>query len=163
MPHPESPVTDETLERLPFLQAIIKESLRIGYGLPGPLPRDTPPEGAEFCGVKIPGGFAAAHSHYMYHGNPDVFPDPFSWKPERWLVSDTREMEKHFMPFSRGARMCIGMNLANAELTTTIARLFRRFDFKYAEGFKDENMEWWDFYLPVTKGKLTVQAVERSI
>ena len=46
----------------------------------------------------------------MYHHDPNVFSDPGSFRPERWLVGDTEiiEMEKNMMPFSKGSRQCPG-------------------------------------------------------
>ncbi|KAF3919722.1 hypothetical protein ABW20_dc0106988 [Dactylellina cionopaga] len=163
MPYPRSEVEEETLEQLPVLQACLKESLRFGHGIPGPLPRDVPPNGATVVGHYIPPGGMVMHSHYTYHTNATVFPDPLRWDPTRWLAADTKEIEKYLMPFSRGARICIGMNLAWAELSLTVARLMRRFEVSFAEGFKDEDiLEWRSMFVPVTKGPLKITVKERE-
>ena len=51
-----------------------------------------------------------ASAAHLYHRDPNVFPDPESFRPERWLVGDQElsEMEKNMMPFSRGSRKCPG-------------------------------------------------------
>ncbi|KAF3914190.1 hypothetical protein ABW20_dc0100747 [Dactylellina cionopaga] len=162
MPEPRSEVTEETLERLPFLQACIKESLRFSHGVSNPIARDVPSTGVQLLGYDLPPATTTLNSHYVYHMNPTVFPDPFKWNPERWLAPDTKEMEQYFMPFSRGARICIGLNLAWAELPLTLAKLIRRFEVSYTNDFKDENMEWATFFVPVTKGMLTVTVKERA-
>ncbi|KAK6539376.1 hypothetical protein TWF694_009602 [Orbilia ellipsospora] len=163
MSEPRSEVSEETAQNLPYLQACIKESLRFSLGVAQPLARDVPiSTGATILGHKLPPGTTTMNSHYIYHMNPKVFPDPEKWDPERWLVDDTKEMENYFMPFSRGARICIGLNLAWAELSLVLARVVRRFELSYAEDFKDENMEWGAFFIPVTKGLLTVTMKERS-
>lgn len=49
-------VSSSTLENLPYLKVIVKESLRLSYGPPGRLPRTTPKTGAVLCGQQIPAG-----------------------------------------------------------------------------------------------------------
>lgn len=90
--------------------------------------------------------------------------DPDTFRPERWLenpISEQREMESKFMPFSRGSRACIGINLAYAEAYLITAHLFRRFDISNA-GTTDADMRWKDCFSPVTKGHLKV-AVRESM
>jgi cytochrome P450 len=65
---------------------------------------------------------------YFQHTDPAVFPEPFVYRPERWLDLDestAREMHRNLVPFSRGSRVCIGMHLAWAEVTLMLAALFR--------------------------------------
>ena len=47
----------------------------------------------------------------MYHHDPNIFPEPQIFRPERWLVSDEEfnKLERYMMPFSRGSRMCVAM------------------------------------------------------
>ncbi|EPS45669.1 hypothetical protein H072_339 [Dactylellina haptotyla CBS 200.50] len=165
MPHPTSEVKEEVLDRLPFLQACLKESLRFSHGVSNPLARDVPQTGADILGYNLPPGTITMNSHYVYHTNPTIFPDPLRWNPERWLGPDekVKEMENYFMPFSRGARICIGLNLAKAELLLTLARLIRRFEITYSKDFTDSHMEWVSMFVPVTKGMLTVTAKERIV
>ena len=90
--------------------------------------------------------------------DPHAFHDPEAFRPERWLAdspSDYQELEKKFVPFSRGSRMCIGSNLAYAEFYLTIAHLFRRFDVSN-HGTSETDMQWDDCLAPVTKGHLKV-------
>ncbi|KAF3921535.1 hypothetical protein AA313_de0201857 [Arthrobotrys entomopaga] len=163
MPELRSEVTEEVVQSLPFLHACIKESLRFSLGVAQPLARDVPvATGATILGHQLPPGTITMNSNYIYHMNPKVFPNPEKWDPERWFVEDTKEMENYFMPFSRGARICIGLNLAWAELSLVLAKVVRRFELAYAEDFKHENMEWGAFFIPATKGMLTVTVKERT-
>ncbi|KAK6358699.1 hypothetical protein TWF730_008021 [Orbilia blumenaviensis] len=162
MPTPTSDVKEEVLEGLPFLQACIKESLRFSHGVPGPLPRDVPAGGTTLLGYYLPGGTIVQNSAYTYHTNPTVFPNPDKWDPSRWLVKDTRDMERHFMPFSRGSRICIGMHLAEAELSVALGRFVRRFEVGLMEDVKDSDMEWRAVFVPKTRGMLRVWAKERK-
>jgi cytochrome P450 len=62
---------------------------------------------------------------YFQHTDPDVFPDPYSFLPERWLANVSPQMTRNLVPFARGSRNCIGMNLAMAEINMMLAALFR--------------------------------------
>ncbi|KAK6519832.1 hypothetical protein TWF506_000127 [Arthrobotrys conoides] len=162
MNSPTADVKEEVLDNLPFLQACIKESLRFSHGVPGPLPRDAPAGGATLLGHYLPAGTVILNSAYTYHTNPTVFPNPSKWDPSRWLVEDTRDMERHFIPFSRGSRICIGMHLAEAELSLALGRFVRRFEVGFMEGFEDSDMEWRSVFVPKTKGMLMVWVKERE-
>ena len=50
-------------------------------------------------------------SAHLYHFDANVFAEPETFRPERWLVSDevSKELEKNMMPFSRGSRICAGI------------------------------------------------------
>ncbi|KAF3911928.1 hypothetical protein ABW20_dc0105770 [Dactylellina cionopaga] len=145
LPNPRSEVKEETLEHLPFLQAVIKETFRFSHGVVNPMAPTV-----------------TLSSHYIYHMNPKVFPEPLKWNPERWLAQDTKEMDNYLMPFSRGARICVGVNLAWAELLLTLARLIRRYEISYTDDFTDANMDWVSWFLPITQGMLTVTMKERT-
>lgn len=67
---------DETLEKLPLLNAVINESLRLYSGVPGTTPRVTPPSGATIGGYHIPSGTIVTTQVYTTHRLPEVFPDP---------------------------------------------------------------------------------------
>ncbi|KFH44004.1 Trichodiene oxygenase-like protein [Hapsidospora chrysogenum ATCC 11550] len=64
-------------------------------------------------------------NNYYQHTDPEVFPNPFEWQPERWLPTPTPEMKRNFTVFSRGSRRCPGQSLAMAELTFALATIFR--------------------------------------
>lgn len=59
-PHSSELVGISCLENLPYLRAVVKESLRLSYGAPGRVPRIVPEGGAELCGQQIPGGVSAS-------------------------------------------------------------------------------------------------------
>lgn len=70
-------------------------------------------------------------SLYLIHMDPNIYPSPFDFQPERWLSNPN--LKRYLMPFSRGSRQCLGMNLALAELYYGIALLWRSL-----------RMELWD-------------------
>ncbi|GFF34720.1 trichodiene oxygenase [Aspergillus udagawae] len=128
-PDPEAKMDLVTLEKLPYLTAVIKEGLRLSYGVVGRIPRTVPEPGAEFHGYHVPGGTTVSMSSWMLHRNEDLFPNAEKFDPARWQDPATRNaLEKHLFSFGRGPRQCVGMQLAYAELYITLGRVFRQFD-----------------------------------
>ena len=102
------------LEKLPYFNAVIKETLRI-YG-PGPslLERVVPEAEPSFevLGCHIPPGTTIATQSWSVHRDASVFPSPETYLPDRWLDADEdqlAEMTAHWMPFGSGIRICGGM------------------------------------------------------
>lgn len=108
------------LDALPLLDAIVLETLRLHPAVPGSQPRVTPPpektNNVSLAGyTNLPPGIRIGAQAYSLHRNRDVFPDPESWNPERWLVADTKQTEqmmRWFWPFGSGSRMCVGNHFA---------------------------------------------------
>ncbi|KAF2967401.1 hypothetical protein GQX73_g6156 [Xylaria multiplex] len=123
--YPERKPTWAQLEKLPYLQALIKEGLRLSYGVMHRLPRVSPHQPLQFKEWVIPPGVPVSMSAYLQHTNPDVYPRPFEFVPERWLENVTPEMTKNYVPFAKGSRNCLGMNLVYCELNFVLAALFR--------------------------------------
>jgi cytochrome P450 len=84
--------------------------LRLYAPLPASEPRSLPVD-CVIDGYKIPANTVVSMSPYNLHRNPEVFPDPLVFNPERWLGDGkaVAEMKKWFWAFSSGGRMCIGM------------------------------------------------------
>lgn len=109
-------ITDpRELENLPVLHAIIMETLRLWPSVPGAQPR-VAPESCTIGGYKnIPAGTILQSYASALHRMPDIFPDPWAWKPERWLDASKDEltvMKRWFWGFGSGGRMCIGSHYA---------------------------------------------------
>jgi cytochrome P450 len=122
MPTPGSPIpsTDE-LERLPYLVAVVLESLRVSDSVPGRLARVAPDEDLVYGQYVIPRGTTFGASNWFTHNDPNCFPDPGSFQPERWLGRDAERQRRYLVPFGRGTRMCLGLNLAYAEMYIALA------------------------------------------
>lgn len=88
----------------------------------------------------IPVGVPVSMNIWNTHFNADIFPDPYEYKPERWLQPESKELEKYLVPFGSGSRMCIGMNLSLAEQYLGLAYVFRRFNLKLFETEKKDVM-----------------------
>jgi hypothetical protein len=130
--------TVEAGDRLPYLDAVIKEILRLYAPLPASELRSAPVP-TEIDGYLIPAGTTVSMSPYSLHRNPAIFSDPLKWDPDRWLVNDSEElaqMKKWFWAFSSGGRMCIGIHLAMAEMVALVPAIYRKYETRIAQGFE---------------------------
>ncbi|KAH7311101.1 putative benzoate 4-monooxygenase cytochrome P450 [Rhexocercosporidium sp. MPI-PUGE-AT-0058] len=134
-----SAMSDETLDargiptanatdKLPYLDAVIKETLRLYAPLPASEPRCLPVD-CMIDGYHVPAKTVVSMSPYNLHRNHKVFKDPLVFNPDRWLrdAKEVAEMKKWFWAFSSGGRMCIGIHLAMAEMTTLTAAIYRKY------------------------------------
>lgn len=105
-----------TIDALPLLDSLLRETLRLYAAAPSPLPRITPATssntGTTIEGyTHIPGGVTVSANAYTLHRNGDVFPEPETWIGERWMDA-SEEMRRWWWPFASGGRMCLGSNFA---------------------------------------------------
>ncbi|OOQ88271.1 putative cytochrome P450 monooxygenase [Penicillium brasilianum] len=123
----------KSIDTLPLLEAIVTETLRLHAPIPGIQPRVTPEPSCSLVGYdNIPGGIRVNAQAYSLHRNPQVFPDPESWQPKRWLKeeNDPEELEERrrwFWAFGSGGRMCVGSNLALQETKLVAAAIYSNF------------------------------------
>ncbi|RBQ69331.1 hypothetical protein FVER14953_04347 [Fusarium verticillioides] len=133
------------LANLPYLDAVIRETLRIYPPAPAPMPRVVPKSGFEFEGVSYPPGTVISAQPYTIHRHEGVFEDPDEFRPERWLdvPSEKKDrMYRAFIPFSAGQRGCIGRGLAWMHIMKCIARILQQFHrVELAEGMTDYDMD----------------------
>ena len=100
------------VNQLPYLLAVLEESLRYYPPIPIALGRRTPPEGAPICGHWVPGGIAVGIPQFAANHSPLNFADPDKFLPERFLPDRDPLFEKDrravLQPFSTGPRNCLG-------------------------------------------------------
>lgn len=120
----------ETIEKLPYLEAVIKEGMRLfpaGTWTGRLAMRDF-----ELDSHPLPKGTWVVMSPYITQRLPEVFPDPYRFIPERWFSAHYSAYE--FMPFSAGPRYCIGASLAMLQLKIAFSILLQRFSFTLKPG-----------------------------
>lgn len=110
-------------QRSEWLDAVIKETMRLWPMIPGPLERYLG-KPIEVNGHTVPPGVIASTSALSSGRKADVYPDPEAWKPERWLNA-TERMKLNWTPFGYGSRICPGSNLALTELKYMLCAIFR--------------------------------------
>lgn len=127
MPDPHEIVPVQALEGLPYLTGVIQESLRLSNGVSTRLQRVAPHETITFNdGTRdwmIPPSTPIGMTGLLIHQNKAIFPDPFKFVPERWI--ENPRLDRYLLCFTKGARQCIGINLAYAEMYIAVARVFR--------------------------------------
>ncbi|KAL0567864.1 hypothetical protein V5O48_014135 [Marasmius crinis-equi] len=153
-PDAESRMKYEALEKLPYLTAVIKESLRLSYGVVTPLPRVIGPTGAVISGQFIPPNTVVGCGAYIVHNNASIFENPTDFIPERWIGEEAKGLEKYLLAFSKGPRICLGINLAWCELYLIFANVFRKLDLEIFNT-TEEVLRFSDYFVPIyTHGHL---------
>ncbi|KAJ6186275.1 Cytochrome P450 [Penicillium mononematosum] len=135
MPTPDARPTWNQLEELPYLTSVINEALRLTHVIPCRLPRIAPKEDLQFNGYTIPAGTPVSQSICDVHLDPYVFPNPHKFEPDRWIeaAAKAERLDRYLVPFSRGTRQCMGLNLAYSEMYLTFAVVVRWFDLELHE------------------------------
>jgi cytochrome P450 len=147
----EDIVSGPKLNSLIYTKACIEETLRLSPPVTTLLPREVLAGGLTIDGHFFPEGTILGTSAYAIHHNPDYFPEPFTFKPDRWIplpqkqepdstspsttAQDTSSIataKSAFCAFSLGTRGCIGKSVAYLEMTLAIARLLWLFDIRKA-------------------------------
>ena len=115
------------LPRLPYTDAIIKESMRL-YPPAWAIGREVL-EDCEIGGFHVPAKTQMFISQYVVHHDPRFFDNPEAFFPERWAGGLEKRLPKFaYFPFGGGPRLCIGQSFATMEailLLATIAQNFR--------------------------------------
>ncbi len=141
MPDPEIVIPEAALANLPYLTGVIKEGLRLGYGVSSRLAR-VPQEPLVFSFEDhdwvIPAGTPVSMTSVLIHHNETIFPDSKVFRPDRW-IQDPR-LDRYLVAFSKGSRQCLGMSLAYAEMYLLLAAVFRRFGSKEVRFESDEGV-----------------------
>lgn len=99
-------ITASAVTQLPYLGAVISETMRIFPPTPGGTPRIS--LGQEVAGRWIPAGVEMYTSPWTMSHDPAHFRTPWEFRPERWLTSDARDILEASQPFLLGPRGCIG-------------------------------------------------------
>ena len=117
------------LQFLAYVEAVIWESLRYASNLPFAIPHAATTDVADFHGFRIPAGSLVLPNLFAINHDPDVFPEPFHFRPERLLLAKggglDRELVGKILPFSVGMRRCVGEKLGRAYLFLFFANLMR--------------------------------------
>ncbi|KAJ9498131.1 hypothetical protein LTR99_009856 [Exophiala xenobiotica] len=133
--------------QMQFLQACIKESLRLHPALGMILPRVVPVQGAMVCGVFIPGGTEVGCNAWTVHRDKDIHgEDADSWIPERWLDPDEEKLkllERYNFAFGAGARTCIGRHVAMLEISKLVPEVFRHFELELVDANRYKSKAGW--------------------
>lgn len=138
------PLRFSDARKLPYLHAVILESMRVHPSLGLGLPREVPSGGADVCGTFLPGDAEVIMNSNSLGRDIDTFGDDCDeWIPERWLRVNEEEagkMERACFTFGHGPRVCIGRHITNIEMYKMLPTILRGFEFKlHADEWKVNN------------------------
>ncbi|KAF2101157.1 cytochrome P450, partial [Rhizodiscina lignyota] len=135
-------ITLNSVQSLPYLNAGLREALRLHPAVAGNLLRITPKNGATVCGETLPGGIEISMPPYAMGHIPSYWQDVDKFIPERWIdplnspyASDRRDASQ---PFSLGPQSCIGERLAWHQARLILTKMFWHFDFVLC----DDKQNW---------------------
>ncbi|KAL2298921.1 hypothetical protein Nmel_014531, partial [Mimus melanotis] len=125
----KAPLTYEALMKLEYLDMTLNESLRM-YPLGGRIER-TCKKDVEINGVTIPKGVVVTIPPYVLHRDPEYWPNPDEFRPERFSKENKNSIDPYtYLPFGAGPRNCIGMRFALLTVKVAMASLLQHFTFQ---------------------------------
>ena len=120
------------VNKMPYLEAVLKESMRLLPIASWGLDRVVPPQGATIAGRFFPPGTVVACQIEAIHHDQEVYgQDSWSFRPERWIEAtddQKRRMERSFLAFSAGKRICTGKNIAWLEMKKSLPLMMMNFE-----------------------------------
>lgn len=125
------PVPVDNIAELSYTLAAIKESLRRTPVIP--LVGRKLQSHVRVGSLLLPAGTLAAPNIYLTHHRPDIWGDPYRFRPERFLERPPKPYQ--FFPFGGGNRTCLGMAFAYYEMKIAISEIARRTSFRLAPGY----------------------------
>ncbi|KAF2996861.1 hypothetical protein E8E13_004378 [Curvularia kusanoi] len=133
-----SPIQDAEARRLPYLQAVIKEGLRIRSPAAGTFFKSVPRGGDVLGEIALPGGTQIGVSHLSFLHSKAIFGhDAETFRPERWIEAAPEHLGKMNRVvdtiFHSGRFQCLGKNVALMEYNKIFVELLRRFEFEVVD------------------------------
>lgn len=119
----------ETIVKLPYLDAVVHETLRL-YPIAPDAPRMLA-RPLEIGGYTVPAGLSVAVATVLLHVRPDLYPDPHRFKPERFEGRKFSPFE--YTPFGGGHRRCLGAAFATYEMKIVLATILKHHRLTLAE------------------------------
>ena len=154
----DEPLTVSSLDRLPTLDLVLKESMRLVAPVPWMVRKTV--KDTELLGHHLPAGVFVTTLAWINHMLPEYWTDPHRFDPDRF-AEDRREDKSHrfaYMPFGGGVHKCIGMHFGTYEVKTLVHELVRRFEWTVPE---DYDVRWDPTALPMPKDGLPIDLKHR--
>jgi retinoid hydroxylase len=134
----DQPLTVETLKQMPYLDQILKEVLRVIPPVAGGF--RVALQDCEYGGFKIMKGWQLLYQITATHQDPNIYPDPKQFDPDRFdkLRAEDKQKPFAYVPFGGGVRECIGKEFARLEIKIFAAQLLRGYEW---ELLPDQDLE----------------------
>ncbi|XP_042510830.1 geraniol 8-hydroxylase-like [Macadamia integrifolia] len=140
------PVEEADVSKLPYLQAVVKETLRLHPPVPLLIPHRAETD-VEICGFSVPKNAQVVINAWAISRDPSIWKNPTSFVPERFLGSsgiDVRGRDFELIPFGAGRRICPGLLLALRMVHLMLASLLQSFNWKLEGGMCAKEMDMAD-------------------
>ncbi|KAL7231870.1 hypothetical protein ACSBR2_009989 [Camellia fascicularis] len=136
------PISEYDIPHLPYLSAIVKETLRMHPAVPFLIPRKVDSE-EQVCGYTIPKGTQVLVNAWAIGRDQSIWPKPDSFMPERFMDSkiDVRGCDFELIPFGAGRRICPGLPLAIRIIPMMLGSLINLFDWKLQGGIEPKDLD----------------------
>ncbi|KAH6975709.1 cytochrome P450 oxidoreductase [Ilyonectria destructans] len=148
------PVSYAEAQKMTYLQAVIKEAMRLHPSVGMIMERYVPRGGAVIAGKRIPAGVIVGMNPWTVARDETIYgKDVDAFRPERWLEASDEQlkaMERTSLSFGGGSRVCIGRNISLVEMSKIIPQLFRVFDIALIN--PDERLKVRNYWFPVQEG-----------
>ncbi|EEU36595.1 uncharacterized protein NECHADRAFT_51828 [Fusarium vanettenii 77-13-4] len=150
------PVGFQQTQKMPYLQAVTKEALRLHPGVGTQLTRVVPKGGVVIEGQFFPEGAEVGVNGWALYYNQDVFGDDAAkFRPERWLQPGEDVRIAASFAFGAGPRSCLGKNVSILEMSKAIPQIVKNFDIEIQyESWKHES---WFFVKPEFKAQIKLR------
>jgi len=171
----EHTVTRKMISKLPYLDAVIKESMRLYPVAPFIVRRlqediCIPSENNDGT-MSLPAGSAALIWIYGLHRNPEFWDCPDDFIPERWIDIDLKDLGQSngaYMPFASGPRNCLGQPIAYIVIRTILAKLVHQYKFtdvrlRTEDDAKDLRIEMEAGFTVLPTGGVNLKILSRGL
>ena len=128
----------EDIQKMEYIQCVIKESLRLHPPVPLLVPRETA-EDVEIDGYHIPSKTRVFVNAWKIQRDPEYWKNPTEFIPERFMDNcsvDYKGQDYEFIPFGSGRRKCPGLSFGVASFEQALANLLHWFDWKLPSGYE---------------------------
>ena len=135
-------IKESDIDRFPYIQAVVKETLRLHPPAPLLLPYIAGND-VEVSGYTIYKGNQVLVNAWSIGRNPKHWIDPLSFEPERFVGSnlDFKGRDFEYIPFGAGRRICPGLPLAQRMVILMLGSILHSFNWKLPEGITPENLD----------------------
>ncbi|GJM98657.1 hypothetical protein PR202_ga15686 [Eleusine coracana subsp. coracana] len=139
--HPD----ESDIARLPYLRAVVMESMRLHPPSPMLMPHEAMADGAEIGGFPVPRGTKVIINLWAIMRDPELWLEPTEFRPERFEGADQMDFRGkdrlEFMPFGTGRRACPGTPMATRVVTVIMANMLHAFEWRLPEGMKPADVD----------------------
>ncbi|KAF8750192.1 hypothetical protein HU200_012445 [Digitaria exilis] len=139
-------VTEHDVARLPYLQAVVKEAMRLRPVTPVLIPHQATEDGINIGGYDVPKGSVVIFNAWAIMRDPAAWEKPEEFMPERFLTGRAAEVDfkgkdYEFIPFGSGRRQCPGLPLAECVVPHVLASLLHALEWRLPDGVTAEELD----------------------